>query len=188
MSLPGRVVPGAGRGAPPGQAGWDTSPVVPYFPLRCGPVGGQKSESCSGGAFVGVVQASEDRPSDHLPVGRPMPRDRGLQTDGSMGSVLVVIGHELGQHRSDMPLAQRQDVVQALATVGSAQPVPRWRSPGAPERVCGRSRCRARRGGRRSRRRRRDRGRGSGTWGAGPRAWRRSSGARPRRRSGGRSR
>jgi hypothetical protein len=80
------------------------------------PAGGQKSESCSGGAFVDVVQASEDRPSDHLPVGRPMARDGGLQTDGSMGSVLVVVGHELGQHRSDMPLAQRQDVVQALAT------------------------------------------------------------------------
>jgi putative transposase len=30
MSLHGRVVPGAGRGAPPGQAGWDTSPVVLY--------------------------------------------------------------------------------------------------------------------------------------------------------------
>src|SRR5215470_6399950 len=73
------------------------------------------SRSGSGGSLVDVVQAVEDRPGDHLPVGLPRARHGSLQSERSVGSVLVVVTHKLGQDRSDMPLAQWQDVVQALA-------------------------------------------------------------------------
>ena len=76
-------------------------------------MGRQKSESCSGGSFVDVVQAAEDRTSDHFPGDRPMARDRGLQLQGTVGAILVVVARVLGQYRPDMPFAQRQDVIQA---------------------------------------------------------------------------
>jgi hypothetical protein len=72
---------------------------------RAGAEGRQKSESCSGGSFVDVVQAAEDRTSDHFPGDRPIARDRGLQLQGTVGPILVVVTRVLGQHRPDMPLA-----------------------------------------------------------------------------------
>jgi hypothetical protein len=42
-------------------------------------VGRQKSESCSGGSFVDVIQGAEDRTSGHFPGDRPMARDGGFQ-------------------------------------------------------------------------------------------------------------
>ena len=78
-------------------------------------VKGGKSQSESGGSFVDMVQAAENRPRDHLPVDLATARHRSLQCQRSMGAILVVVAHELGQHRSDMPFAQRRDVIQALA-------------------------------------------------------------------------
>ena len=72
-------------------------------------------ESGSGSSFEDVVQTPEDRPRDQLPGDRTMAGHRSLQTERSMGSILVVVGHELGQQRSDMALAERQDVIQAFA-------------------------------------------------------------------------
>jgi hypothetical protein len=82
---------------------------------QLGVVGRQKSESLSGSSFVDVVQAVEDRPNDHIPGDRPLARDRGLQLQGSVGAILIVVAGVLGQHRPDMSLAQRHDVIQALA-------------------------------------------------------------------------
>jgi len=47
-----------------------------------------------------------------------------------MGSVQVVVGHELGQHRSDLLLAQRQDVIQALPAEGPHNSFPDGVRPG----------------------------------------------------------
>jgi hypothetical protein len=61
-----------------------------------------------------VVQTFDERPKDDLPVDRPTTRLRSLQTERSMRTILIVVGHELGQHRSDMALTERQDEIQAF--------------------------------------------------------------------------
>jgi hypothetical protein len=55
-----------------------------------------KSGSGSGGSLVDVVQAFEDRPGDHLAVGLARTRHRSLQSERSVGPILVVVAHELG--------------------------------------------------------------------------------------------
>ena len=64
--------------------------------------------------LVDVMQTPEDRPRDHPPIDRTTTRYRGLQPERSMRTILVVVGHELGQHRSDVALAEREDVIQSL--------------------------------------------------------------------------
>jgi hypothetical protein len=61
-----------------------------------------------------MVQAVEDRPGNHLLVDLATAPQWSLQSKRSVGAIMVVIAHELGQHRSDMPFAQRKDVIQAL--------------------------------------------------------------------------
>ncbi len=61
-----------------------------------------------------MVQAVEDRPGNHLPVDLATARHWSLQSQRSVGPILVVVAHELGQQRSDMPFAPRKDVIQAL--------------------------------------------------------------------------
>ena len=90
-----------------------------------------KVELGSGGFFVDVVQATEDGPGEHLSVDRAKARHWGLQSERSIGSALVVVGNELGEQRSGMSLAQRQDIV-GTRGVGSAQPAPDGVAPGAP--------------------------------------------------------
>lgn len=79
-----------------------------------GGVGRQKSESGSGGSLVDVVQAAKDRPGDHFPINSATTRHRSLQSERAMGSILVVIPHELSQHRSHLTLVEGQAVIQAL--------------------------------------------------------------------------
>ncbi len=45
------------------------------------------------------MEAAKDRAGDHLPIDLARARHRSLQSERSMGSILVVVAHELGQHR-----------------------------------------------------------------------------------------
>jgi hypothetical protein len=71
--------------------------IVRTLPGAARPLVGRQSRLGSGGSLVDMVQTSEDRPRDRLPFNRTMTRHRSLKTERSMRSILVVVGHELGQ-------------------------------------------------------------------------------------------
>ena len=61
-----------------------------------------------------MVQAAEDRTSDHFPATGRWLGTGVFSSRERWGPMLVVVARVLGQHRLDMPLAQRQYVIQAL--------------------------------------------------------------------------
>ena len=70
-----------------------------------------------------VVQAVEDGPRDYFAGKLARARCGSLQRERPVESILVVVGNELGQHRSDVSLTERQDVVQALLTQAPREPL-----------------------------------------------------------------
>ena len=70
----------------------------------------------SGGAFVDVVQPTEDRARADRPRHWPWAGCRRLQAERSMRPVLVVVGREFVEDRRQVLLVKYQHVVETLAT------------------------------------------------------------------------
>jgi hypothetical protein len=74
-----------------------------------------KRPSCSGSAFVDVMQPVQDRARPHWTCDRAGSYLRCLQSERAMRPVLVVVGHEFAKHRQQVVLIQDNQVVEALA-------------------------------------------------------------------------
>jgi len=85
-------------------------------PLRCGAAVGRQNLVRSGGAFVDVVQPTEDRARADRPRHWPWAGCRRLQAERSMRPVLVVVGREFVEDRRQVLLVKYQHVVETLAT------------------------------------------------------------------------
>jgi hypothetical protein len=61
------------------------------------------------------MQTTEDGPAADLAAERARTRHWRLQAESPVRAIVVVVGDELGQHRSEVPLAQDDQMVEALA-------------------------------------------------------------------------
>jgi hypothetical protein len=74
-----------------------------------------------------MVQATEDGAGTDLAAGPPRTRHWSLQTESPVRAILVVVADKLGQHCSEVLLAQDEQMVEALPAEGALGSAPRPR-------------------------------------------------------------
>ncbi len=70
-----------------------------------------------------MVQATEDGAGADLPAEPPRRRHGGFQTESPVRAILLVVGEKLGQHCSEVLLAEDEQMVETLAAEGAHDPL-----------------------------------------------------------------